>query len=274
MAGARGRSGRGGHNTAVFDTHCHLTHARFAADLDDVVARARAAGLGGCMTIGTGVEDARAALRLTARFPGFVSAAAAIDPFSAHRAGDRFDAEFDALEALVRDGGFRAIGECGLDYHYDLDPRPVQRLRLERHLALAGRSGLPVVIHVREAHEDMLAVLAEHPRVGGVIHSFTSGPDDAARYLALGWSLAFNGVVTYKNAPEVREAARIVPAGRLLTETDGPYLAPVPLRGRRCEPAHLVHTVAALSEIRGEPVAFVRDTTVSNAARVFPEPAK
>lgn len=258
----------------MFDTHCHLTHGRFADDLDEVIVRARAAGLVGCMTIGTGVEDARAARLLAVRYPDFVAAAAGIDPFHAHRAGDRFEEAFDALEALVREGGYHAIGECGLDYHYDLDPPPVQRARLERHLDLAERLRLPVVIHVREAHDDMAAILAAFPEVEGVIHSFTAGPREAARYLALGWHLAFNGVVTYKNAPEVREAARIVPPERLLTETDGPYLAPVPVRGQRCEPAHMAHTVAALSAARGESPAVLAATTAANARRLFPPRAK
>lgn len=263
------------HAATVFDSHCHLTHDRFSADRDDAIARARDAGLVACVTIGTGVADAGHAADLAGRHPGFVHATAGLDPFSAHRAGDGFDDELAALAELLAGGRFVAVGEIGLDYHYDLDPRPVQARRFEAQLDLAERLDLPVVIHVRDAHADMAAVLAAHPGVGGVIHSFTAGPAEAEAYLALGWYVAFNGVATFRNAPEVREAAALVPAERLLVETDSPYLAPVPRRGTRCEPAFVAHTVAALAETRGEPVAALAAATTASARRLFrlPQPA-
>ncbi len=183
--------------------------------------------------------------------------------------GDGFDDAFRALSALLRDGGFQAVGEIGLDYHYDLDPRPVQRERLERQLGLAAELDLPVVIHVREAHDDMAAVLADHPTNHGVIHSFTAGPAEAERYLGLDWHLAFNGVMTFPKAPEVREAARLTPAERLLIETDSPYLAPLPLRGKRCEPAYVAHTLAVLARTRSESVENVEQQTTNNARTLF-----
>ena len=253
----------------MIDTHCHLTHARFAADVDAVVARAREAGVEACLTIGTGAEDARAALALAGRFPGTVFSSAGIDPFTAHRAGAGFDDELAALADLLGSGRFRALGEVGLDYHYDLDSPSVQTHRLERQLDLARRTDLAVVIHVREAHEDMLSVLARHPGCRGVIHSFTAGPAEAERYLDLGWHIGFNGVVTFRNAPAVREAAALVPTGRLLLETDSPYLAPVPLRGGRCEPAHVAHVLARLAEVRGEPVEDLRRRSSANARALF-----
>lgn len=249
----------------MFDTHCHLTHARILPDLDGVVARARAAGLDAVMTIGTGVEDARRCLEVSTRFPGFVFSAAGIDPFTSHRVGDGFDGELAALRELLAGGSFRALGEVGLDYHYDLDSRPVQADRLERQLELALEFELPVVIHVREAHDDMMGILSRHARSRGVIHSFTAGPAEAERYLSLGWYLAFNGVVTYPNAAEVREAARIVPADRLLLETDSPYLAPVPLRGKRCEPAYVEHAARRLAEVRGSTFDELCSQTTANA---------
>lgn len=253
----------------LIDTHCHLTHPRIAADAGPAIERARAAGLVACLTIGTGTADARRGLELAARHDGFVQCAAGIDPFTAHAQGDAFDDELAELRALLAGGGFRALGEIGLDYHYDLDPRPVQADRLERQLDLATELDLPVVIHVREAHEDMAAVLARHPRSRGVIHSFTGGPREAERYLELGWHLGLGGVVTFRGAAELREAARIVAEERLLVETDSPYLAPVPLRGKRCEPAHVAHTVRCIAELRGVPPDRLAEATTTNARRLF-----
>ena len=253
----------------MIDTHCHLTHPRLASDTEEVLARARQAGLVACVTIGTGVQDATRARELARHEPGFVYCTGGLDPFSAHRSGDGFDREMEALGTLLEAGGFVAVGEIGLDYHYDLDPAPVQRERFRRQLRLAERLGLPVVIHVREAHDDMAAVLAEHPRSRGVIHSFTAGPTEAERYLELGWMLGFNGVATFKNAPEVRLAARLAPLDLIVVETDSPYLAPVPHRGKRCEPAFVAQTLARLAEARGCTDTELAAATTANARRLF-----
>ena len=253
----------------MIDTHCHLTHPRFRGDEDAVVARARVAGIEACVSIGTGVEDAGRVRALTRRYEGFVFGTAGLDPFTCHAAGDAFDDALRALEDLLAAGGFVALGEIGLDFHYDLDPRPVQAERFERQLDLAARLGLPVVIHVREAHEEMAAILAAHPDGHGVIHSFTAGPAEAERYLALGWCLAFNGVSTFPKGEAVRDAARACPSERLLIETDSPYLSPVPLRGRRCEPAFVAHTLDRLAETRGEDRDELSSTTSANARRLF-----
>jgi TatD DNase family protein len=254
----------------VIDTHCHLTNSRFAGDADAAVARAREAGVEVCVTIGTGVDDAVHARELARRHPGAVYATAGLDPFSSHAAGDGFDAAFEALDGLLDQGGFVAVGEIGLDYHYDLDPRPVQAERFERQLDLARRRDLPVVIHVREAHPDMAAILKSHSGNRGVIHSFTGGPAEAETYLSIGWYLAFNGVVTFKNADDVRAAARLTPLDRIVIETDSPYLAPDPKRGTRCEPAYVAHTLRALAVVRGEDPASLEAATMANARRLFP----
>lgn len=253
----------------MIDTHCHLTHAKFADDVDDAVARACAAGVTGCVTIGTGVDDGIRARELSLRHAGVVFATAGLDPFSSHAAGAAFDGAYAALVGAFAEGGFHAVGEIGLDYHYDLDPRSVQAERFERQLDLAVSLDLPVVVHVREAHDDMVATLRAHSRNRGVIHSFTGGPADAERYLALGWYLAFNGVVTFKNADEVREAARRAPLDRILLETDSPYLAPSPKRGARCEPAFVVHTLQALAAARGEDTSVLEAATTANARALF-----
>ena len=253
----------------MFDTHCHLTHPKLASEPDAVVERARAAGVAGCMTIGTGVEDARRGLALADRFPGFVVCAAGIDPFTSHDKGDAFEDELAELRALLSGGRFQALGEVGLDYHYDLDPRAVQAERFEKQLGLAAELDLPVVIHVREAHADMIAILARHPGSRGIIHSFSAGTAEAERYLDLGWHLAFNGVVTFPNAVDMRAAARIVPQERLLVETDSPYLAPIPYRGKRCEPAYVAITLGRLAEERGEDVTELDLVTTRNARRLL-----
>jgi len=253
----------------MIDTHCHLTHARFAGAEDDAIDRALAAGVTACVTIGTGVDDAVRARALASRHDGVVFATAGLDPFSSHAAGLAFDDAYAALAEVLGAGGFVGVGEIGLDYHYDLDSRSLQAERFERQLDLAAKLDLPVVIHVREAHEDMIATLAAHSRNRGVIHSFTGSPTDAARYLELGWLLAFNGVVTFKNADDVRAAARIVPIDRILVETDSPYLAPHPKRGVRCEPAFVVHTLLSLAATRGEDVSMLEAATTANARRLF-----
>jgi TatD DNase family protein len=221
------------------------------------------------MTIGTGVADAREAREIARSDPGRIRCAAGIDPFSAHQAGDRFQEELAGLRALVLEGGFAAVGEIGLDYHHDVGPPAVQAERLHVQLQLAADLGLPVVLHVREAHADLAAILREHPRCRGVVHSFTGTPVDAEAYLGLGWHLAFNGILTYRREGPLEEAARLCPADRLLVETDSPYLAPVPHRGRRCEPALVVHTLAHLAVLRGEDAASLADATTANAVALF-----
>lgn len=253
----------------MIDTHCHLTHPRFANDLDQVVARARETGLVACITIGTGIADAEAARELSRRHAEFVHCSAGIDPFTAHELGDEFGAELERLKTLLSSGDFVALGEVGLDYHYDLAPRDQQQEQLSEQITMAQALGLPVVIHVRDAHEDMAQLLCGFPGVRGVIHSFTGGPAEAERYLALGWHIAFNGIVTFANAEPIREAATLVPDELLLVETDSPYLAPVPRRGKRCEPAFVRHTAERVAEIRGCSVETLAEITSHNALKLF-----
>jgi len=263
----------------LIDTHCHLTHDRFASDLPAVLAAARAAGLGRVMTIATGLADGIAAQRIAAAEPDFVSWTIGLDPFSCHAAGDAFAQELSGLRAVLIAGagspaGPRGVGEIGLEYHHQLNPHPVQIAQFEAQLELAAEFALPVIIHCRDAHEDMLAVLAAHPRNRGVIHSFIGDAATARRYLDLGWHLSFNGTATFKANGFLREAAAIVPADRFLIETDAPYLAPMPLRGRRCEPAHVVHTLDLLAEVRGQRREDLAAWTTRNAVELFALPAQ
>jgi TatD DNase family protein len=256
----------------LVDTHCHLTNARFAADLPAVLAAAREAGLGRVITIATGLADGIAAKAIADADPGYVSWTIGLDPFSCHEAGDGFARQLDGLRAVLAaggDAGPRAVGEIGLEYHHHLDPHPVQIERFAAQLDLAAEYALPVVIHCRDAHADMLDVLAAHPRNRGVIHSFIGEAATARRYLDLGWHLSFNGTATFKANGFLREAAALVPADRILIETDAPYLAPVPLRGRRCEPGHVVHTLDVLADVRAQRREDLAAWTTRNAVELF-----
>lgn len=242
---------------AVFDSHCHLTHARFDADRAAVLARMADAGVVGCLTIGTGLADSRAALALARANPGLVWASAGLDPFSAHEAGDAFAAHLAGLRTLLSDG-FSALGECGIEYHHALAPDAVQREQFSAQIALARELDLPLIVHARsgprggDAHAVALALVRAHPGVRGIIHSFDGDAAQARGWLDAGFHIALNGMVTFKGNDALRAAVRTIPADRLLVETDAPYLAPVPYRGKRCEPAHVVATAAAAAELRGE----------------------
>ena len=256
----------------LIDSHAHLDFAEYGADLDATVARARAAGLVHVVVIGqwregAGMEGARDAVALARRDRGFFSATAGVHPHDAARAAE---ADFAALELLCADSSVVAVGECGLDFHYDRSPREVQRAVFIRQLRLARKLQKPVVVHTREADLETAEILAaELGPDGGVIHCFTSDWAAAQPYLALGMSLSFSGVLTFKNAEPVREAARRAPLDRLLVETDCPFLAPLPHRGKRNEPAWVALTAARLAELRGLPLAELELATTANARRAL-----
>jgi TatD DNase family protein len=256
----------------LFDTHCHLTNCRFDDDRAAVLERARTAGCHRLLTVGTGCEDAEQALALTKAQPDLVMAAAGLDPFSCHQAGPSIDAAFTRLEHLLAGGGFAAVGECGLEYHHQVCPHPIQADHLERHCDLARRLKLPLILHVREAHQDLIPLLRRHQGLSGVIHSFSGGAAEARAYLDLGWHLSFNGTLTYPRNQALREAASLVPADRLLIETDAPYLPPVPHRGRRNEPSHLALVAEALAECRAERPDDLQAWTTRNACLLFSAP--
>jgi TatD DNase family protein len=257
----------------LIDSHCHLTHQRFSDEIDAVIARANAGGVARMVTIGTGLDDGRRAREIARRHPGAVACTVGLDPFACHEAGGAFPQRLAELEALLREGGFSALGEVGLEYHHPVGPRETQIAQLEAQLELAARLDLPVVIHVRDAHPDMIACLGRHRGSRGVIHSFDGGPEEVRAYLDLGWRIALNGMVTFKPKEALRRAAALVPNDRLLVETDSPYLAPVPLRGQRCEPAFIAHTLAYVAELRGQRPEDLARWTTRNAAELFRFPA-
>jgi TatD DNase family protein len=238
----------------VSDSHCHLADEAFAADLDLVVQRAGQAGVTSALCILAADDEAEVgrAEAIRAAWPA-LHFAAGVHPHAAGRyAGHAAEAARRA-GAVASTLGARAIGEIGLDYHYDLAPRAVQRDVFAAQATLARARGLPVVIHTRDAFDDTLAVLAEvGAGLRGVLHCFTGTRDEARRALDLGLLISLSGILTFPRAQALRELAAFVPADRLLIETDAPYLAPVPYRGRRNEPAWVRRTASALADARGE----------------------
>lgn len=250
----------------LVDSHCHLDDRQFAGDLDAVIDRAAAAGVERMMAIGTGdgPADLETAIRLAERYPVF-HATAGVHPHDAAKATPE---TFDRLRDLAAQESVLAIGEIGLDYHYDFSPRETQREVFARQLEVASGAGKPVVIHTREAWSDTIAILRERYAGGGIFHCFTGGPAEAQEALDLGFHLSFGGVLTFPKAEATRETARLAPLDRILVETDAPYLAPVPHRGKRNEPAFMVETVRKLAAIRGIAPEELAAATTRNFERL------
>jgi TatD DNase family protein len=253
----------------LIDTHCHLDAQYFPEGADAVLGRARAAGVAGFVVIGVG-RDASAAEQAAdlAQRHRDVRATAGVHP---HDASSLDEALAATLAALLARPEVVAVGEVGLDHHYMHSPADVQEAVFRRMVALARAVHKPIVVHTRAAAALTLRVLEEEGArdVGGVIHCFSEDVAFARRALDLGFELSFSGLVTFKGAREVQDAARFAPADRILVETDSPYLAPVPLRGKRNEPANVAHTARFLAELRGESVDVLAAATTANAARRF-----
>jgi TatD DNase family protein len=252
----------------LIDSHCHLDYF-VEAEIEAVVARARAAGVGRLVTIGVRLSQAEAVKAIAERFPD-VWGTIGIHP---HNAGEGPLPPVEELVALADHPRIIGIGESGLDYFYDKSPREVQREGFRRHIRAARAAGLPLAIHARQADEDILAILAEERTAGGdfdfLLHCFSSGRALAEQAVAMGGYVSFSGILTFPKSPEIREIARDLPEERLLLETDSPYLAPAPLRGKRCEPAYVTHTAKVLAEVRGLTQARVEEITTANFFRLF-----
>lgn len=259
--------------TALVDTHAHLDDEQFAADLPAVLQRARAAGVAQIIAVATTAPSSAAGIALAAAHPG-VFATVGLHPNSITQAAP---GAWDEVTALAGKPRVVGVGETGLDRHWDTTPFGVQEDYFVRHLELGRRHNLSVVIHCREAEADMLRVLrAEFDRHGpirGVMHSFTGDAAMAEACLGMGLYLSFAGMLTYKNAAGLREVAAKVPLGRVLVETDSPYLSPVPLRGRRNEPAHVVHTAACLAGLHYVTPEALAEQTTRNARALFGLPS-
>jgi TatD DNase family protein len=254
----------------LFDTHCHLDDPRLAAEREAVLGRAAQAGVERIATIGCvrSIENLRSAIEVAEAYPGKVVSTIGVHPHDASSFSDELEA---AITGLAEHASVVAIGEAGLDYYYDHSPRETQREVFRRQIALARELDLPLVVHTRDAAADTLAVLREENArdVGGIIHCFSEDAEFARAALDMGFVSSFSGIVTFKNARAVQEAARVQPLSDLLVETDAPYLAPIPHRGRTNEPAFVAHTAAAIAAIRGIPVEMVISASWENAHRVF-----
>jgi TatD DNase family protein len=252
------------------DAHCHLDAHYFPDGPDAAMQRARSAGVVGFVVVGVGGDlgPARSAVALAQRLPESVCACVGVHP---HDASSWTQSMHSELRALALRPEVAGVGEIGLDYHYDRSARATQRQVFAALIALAREVGKPIVVHTREAAADTLAVLeSEGARdVGGVIHCFSEDRPFAARALDLGFDVSLSGIVTFKNARSVQEVAAWAPLDRLHVETDSPYLAPVPLRGKQCEPAYVVHTARRVAELRGMPLEALAAATLANTERRF-----
>ena len=249
----------------LIDTHAHLSSGELFVQIEQVLERARRNGVGAILCVGTDPDDCRKVQELARRYP-FVFSICGISP---HDAGAFRD--LSALTAILDREKLVAIGETGLDYHYDFAPRNDQRRLFAAHLELARSLHLPVVVHCREAFDDALAVVKScGAELTGVFHCFTGGRAEARRVIDLGWYISFSGVLTFANCGELKEVASFVPGDRMLVETDSPYLSPAPLRGRRPnEPANVRYVAEKLAEIRRTPLEKLLEQLQANAVTLF-----
>jgi TatD DNase family protein len=252
----------------LVDSHCHLDFPDFADELDAVVARAQAARIARLVTISTRVKRHAQVLAIAERFAQ-VYCSVGTHPHHAH---EELDLGVDDLIAHTRHPKVVAIGEAGLDYHYDFSPRDAQEQGFRAHIGAARATGLPLVIHSREADDDMARILEEETGKGAfpaVLHCYTGGPDLAQRAIALGLSISFTGILTFKKSDDLRAIAKSLPADRILVETDAPYLAPGRHRGKRNEPSYVVETAAVLAQTRGVSAEEIARQTTDNFFRLF-----
>jgi TatD DNase family protein len=252
----------------LVDSHCHLDFPDFSAELDDVVARADAGGIARLVTISTRVKRHADILAIAERFPQ-VYCSVGTHPHNAH---EELDLTVDDLVARTHHPKVVAIGEAGLDYHYDNSPREAQELGFRNHIAAARATGLPLVIHSREADADMARILEEETGRGpfpAVLHCFTGSRELAERAIALGHYVSFTGILTFKKSDELRAIAAALPAERILVETDAPYLAPGRHRGKRNEPAFVVETAQVLAQARGVSLEDIARQTTGNFFHLF-----
>lgn len=252
----------------LIDTHCHLDFPDFEAERDAIIERARAAGVSQMITISTRVKKFDTILAIAENYAN-VFCSVGTHP---HNADEELDIETDDLVRLSAHPKVVAIGEAGLDYFYDNAPRDAQVIGLRRHIAAARQTQLPLVIHSRSADDDMAAILTEETGKGAfpfLLHCFSSGPELAKVGVDLGGYISFSGILTFPKSEELREIAKTVPHDRMIVETDAPYLAPKPFRGKRNEPAYVAHTAQVLAETIGVSTQEIAAITTDNAFRVF-----
>ena len=248
------------------DSHAHIDDERFDADRDEVVARALAAGVSLIVNIGADMASSARSVALAEKYPG-IYAAVGMHP---HDSQDMKETDYRQLEQWANHPKVVAIGEIGLDYHYDLSPRPVQKEVFLRQLDLARKTGKPFIIHEREAHADMLDIIRYAARgLNGVFHCFSGSVETAREYLKMGFYISVAGPVTFPKSVKTKEVAKAVPLDRLLVETDSPYLTPQPFRGKRNEPAYVRLVAEEIANLRDIPLAELAETTTANVRRLF-----
>ena len=248
-----------------FDSHAHLDDGRFAPDFEEILARMRENGVTGMMNIGCDLPSSERSVQLAERFD-WIWAAVGSHPDDA----DHVDAALvNRYRALCANPRVRAIGEIGLDYHYEDVPRTVQQKAFRLQLALAQELSMPVVVHEREAHEDALRILDAFPTVRGVFHCYSGSLEMAKELVRRGWYIGFTGVITFKNARRAVEVAEWLPLSRTLIETDCPYMAPEPFRGRRCDPSMVPQMAKKIAEIKGVSTEAVASASFRNAVELF-----
>jgi TatD DNase family protein len=249
----------------LFDTHAHLLSEKFDADREALISELPSRGVVGCIEVGTDLKYSDKAQQMAMQ-TDYIWAAVGVHP---HDAADAPDDYIDGLTEIAARPKVVAVGEIGLDYHYDFSPRDVQRRVFERQLELARRLSLPVIIHMREATQDTLAMLREHKGLKGVMHCFSGSAETAEICVDMGLYVSFTGSVTFKNARKVVKAAAAVPLERLMAETDCPYLSPEPVRGRRNDPEGIRYVVEKLAEIKGVPADEMAEANIRNAKELF-----
>ena len=253
--------------TEWFDSHCHVDEEAFDEDREEVLSRMKANGVTRCAVIGSDMETSRRAAAFAAAHSGVVAAGG----FHPHEASRFRESDLDELREMYQKGRIRAIGEIGLDFYYDHSPRDVQREVCIRQMKLAWELKAPVAYHIRDAHQEMLEIMKgmKARLTGGIIHCFSGSAEIAKEYLKLGYYISFAGPLTFKKAPRLQEAVKLVPKDRLLIETDSPYMAPEPVRGRRNEPANVRYIGLKMAELRGEKPEEVAVFTTENAMQVY-----
>jgi TatD DNase family protein len=250
----------------MIDSHCHLTYEPLAIQLDNVLARAKAAGVQKIITIGTDIADAQRAIQLCQNHEN-IRCAIGIHP---HHSSKAHDDDIKWLRSLQQSPTVVALGEMGLDYHYDFSPRDVQKKVFTAQLDLARELNRPIVIHNREATDDCLAILKDFPTIPAVFHCFTGTPAEARQILDQGYLLGFTGIVTYKKSDALREVAQFTPADRIFVETDAPYLSPDPVRKQKVnEPSFVMHTAQLVAQLRNISLDELDKITTENVSRHF-----
>ena len=249
----------------LFDTHAHLNDEAFNADREALLAGLQEKGIGLVMNAGCSLEASREVVQMAKQYP-WLYAAVGSHPDSADEVNENVIAEY---RKLCRHDKVKAIGEIGLDYHYEYIPRQIQKKAFLMQMELARETGLPVIVHERDAHEDGMAIVKDFSNVTGVFHCYSGSAEMARQLVELGWYIGFTGVLTFKNARKAIETAQSIPIDRIVLETDCPYMAPEPFRGKRNHPGYLYRMAEKLAEIRGMTVEEIRQITTENGKRLY-----